>query len=446
MKKLITLAVTLCLLVALAASAAAVSIESTRQGVIFIFWTGPAYVEGDLQDVATSGTGFFVGDPDGDAQYIVTNYHVIECYDLLDEMFDSYYYEISSYYQLSDPSTPKVNFPLYVAFGQNDLQEVYVVDFDKSKDIAVLKLANPTDKRSNLTLLKHSDSFVGEDFWAVGYPGASDYYKASTSVAGVNDSTVTKGTVSRIITESGTGNLIYQTDVSINHGNSGGPLVDTNGAVVGINYQGSIQDNIFYAISTDDLLPLLNNNGVPYTLWAGEPEAKSGLFGLNNMTLIIIIAAVALAGIVVALILILGKSKRSKQKKNGSQAPAFPQGGGQPVSAVPPKPARKAVLHSTLAQHNGIALPLSATPIVLGRDVATCKLVFRDGTPGISSQHCQIYFDSGSETFVLTDLRSSYGTFLSNGQKLAAGVPHNLKARDSFYLGEPENTVYVDLE
>jgi len=46
---------------------------------------------------------------------------------------------------------------------------------------------------------------------------------------------------------------------------------------------------------------------------------------------------------------------------------------------------------------------------------------------------------------VLTDLHSSYGTFLANGQKLTPGVPHNLKARDSFYLGEAENTLYLDM-
>ena len=53
-------------------------------------------------------------------------------------------------------------------------------------------------------------------------------------------------------------------------------------------------------------------------------------------------------------------------------------------------------------------------------------------------------FEQGE--FVLTDLNSTYGTFLSNGQRVAPNSPVKLAPKSSFYLGEADNAVYVDLE
>ncbi|MDR2089223.1 MAG: trypsin-like peptidase domain-containing protein [Clostridiales Family XIII bacterium] len=443
MKKFVCIAAIFVFLFASAVPVAAEpDIHAVRRGVVLIYWEGPAYLDGQLSDVRTSGTGFFVGAKGEDAQYIITNYHVIECFDMLDDVFSEYAREISSYYDLSDPTTPKANFPVYAAFSKGDMEEVFLVAYDKSRDIAVLRLNNPTTKRSCLKLGEFSKAPVGDEFWAVGYPSASDFYKASASVADIDDSTVTKGTISRVITESGTGNRIYQTDVNINHGSSGGPLVDSDGNVVGINYQVSLADNIFYAISVDDLLPLLRTNGIPYEMRTNAIDMK--------LILIVCLLGIAVVAFVVTLLLILKSSKRHHLKAQAT-APAAPNG-SQRAEAPPAQatasaaPKRKPFLRSTLAQHNNIAIELSGAPVLLGRDVAACRLVFRDGTPGVSSQHCNIRFDRGNDCFVLTDLHSSYGTFLASGQKLAPGVPYNLKARDSFYLGEPENTVYVDLE
>ena len=52
----------------------------------------------------------------------------------------------------------------------------------------------------------------------------------------------------------------------------------------------------------------------------------------------------------------------------------------------------------------------------------------------------------GEGVFVLTDLNSTYGTFLANGQRVVQGTPAKLPPKSAFYLGEAENTVYVDLE
>lgn len=55
-------------------------------------------------------------------------------------------------------------------------------------------------------------------------------------------------------------------------------------------------------------------------------------------------------------------------------------------------------------QHGGMVVQLHHQPVQVGRDSATCRLVFRDNTPGVSSRHCQIFFDEQAQAFVVTDL------------------------------------------
>lgn len=54
-------------------------------------------------------------------------------------------------------------------------------------------------------------------------------------------------------------------------------------------------------------------------------------------------------------------------------------------------------------------------------------------------------WDGRTGEFLLTDLKSTYGTFLATGQKLTPGVACRLKAGDTFYLGEQSNALRVEL-
>ena len=83
------------------------------------------------------------------------------------------------------------------------------------------------------------------------------------------------------------------------------------------------------------------------------------------------------------------------------------------------------------------------TGLMFGRDPA-CAVHMPNGTPGVSARHCVLRVDRGE--LVLEDLQSTYGTYLANGQKLTPGVPYRLREGDSFYLGEPANTLRVEME
>ncbi len=46
----------------------------------------------------------------------------------------------------------------------------------------------------------------------------------------------------------------------------------------------------------------------------------------------------------------------------------------------------------------------------------------------------------------MTDLSSTYGTYLQNGQKLMPNTPYHIHSGDQFYLGERANMLQVNVE
>ena len=370
--------------------------QDTLNGIVMIT-TGAPDKDGHMN--YWRGTGFFVGEAGKDPQYIVTNCHVVEEFILAGKALGGG--------------------ELHVRFDKDDEAEAYLVDYDAEKDVAILRLAEATGKRVSLQMRVPQEDSLGSEAYAVGYPAAADLTVAAVNSFSQKDATVTTGSISRFLTESGTGRKLIQTDASLGGGNSGGPLIDGSGAVIGINTAGSkLDSNLFYAVSVSEVLPLLDKNSIPYTL---APETKSG----GSTMLYVGIGAAAVA-VIAVLAVVLGKKKK---------APAAPK--GQEEKGNP-------VLRSMAPQHGGMVVQLHGQPVQIGRDGAVCRLVYQDGTPGVSGRHCQVSFEQGQ--FVLTDLNSTYGTFLSNGQRVAPNSPVTLPPKSSFYLGEADNTVYVDLE
>lgn len=107
---------------------------------------------------------------------------------------------------------------------------------------------------------------------------------------------------------------------------------------------------------------------------------------------------------------------------------------------------KKAVLRGVTGKYAGQTFDLLKDKVILGRDPALCNIVFDKNTPGISGRHCQLPYNETEGCFVLTDLGSSYGTFLGNGKKLAAQVPEKLSAGDTFYLCDTANRFVVAKE
>ena len=388
----------------LAVPALAAFDNNTLNGIIMIT-TGAPDADGKMS--YWRGTGFFIGAEGENPQYIVTNCHVVEEFILAGKALGGG--------------------ELHVLFDKDDEAEAYLVDYDAEKDVAILRLAEATDKRIPLQMRVPQESSLGSEAYAVGYPAAADLTVAAVNSFSQKDATVTTGSISRFLTESGTGRKLIQTDASLGGGNSGGPLFDGSGAVIGINTAGSKLDtNLFYAVSVSEVLPLLDKNSIPYAM--AEEKAGGGI-----PVLYIGIAAGAMLLLIVIVVAVL----LNRKKKPAQAAPAVQAARNQTGSPL---------LRSMAPQHGGMVVQLHGSPVQLGRDANLCRLVYQDGTPGVSNRHCQVYYDQRESVFVVTDLNSTYGTFLSNGQRIAPNTPVKLPPRSSFYLGETDNTVYVDLE
>ena len=87
---------------------------------------------------------------------------------------------------------------LHVLFDKNDEAEAYLVDYDAEKDVAILRLADATDKRSSLQMRVPSEDSLGSEAYAVGYPAAADLTVTAVNSFSQKDATVTTGSISRL--------------------------------------------------------------------------------------------------------------------------------------------------------------------------------------------------------------------------------------------------------
>lgn len=159
------------------------------------------------------GSGVIIDKKDG-YYHILTNTHVIGFWDIYN----------------SDIITPKIKeYFIFVNFfdsGEEEYHEVKKIFIQKDLvDYAILLVEESV---GDYPLLKLSNSTIrqGEQVFAMGHPmGGADY-------------TLTTGVVSAIreeISDLGSKFKTIQTDAAINSGNSGGPLVNKNRELVGIN-------------------------------------------------------------------------------------------------------------------------------------------------------------------------------------------------------------------
>jgi putative serine protease PepD len=158
--------------------------------------------------------------------------------------------------------------------GESEPREAAVVIADPSRDLALLRV--DVDGLAAATFAATSDVRIGDEVLAIGYALDLD-----------GDPTVTLGIVSSLdrtlSTESATLKGLIQTDAAISSGNSGGPLVNALGRVVGITTLvsstdvGSTANGLGFAISTAELLPAIEQLRAMAT---GQPSA-SGYLGVE---------------------------------------------------------------------------------------------------------------------------------------------------------------------
>lgn len=178
------------------------------------------------------GSGFFISD-DG---LLVTNYHVVE-------------------------RAVRIGVEDTIARKEYDAELLLE---DKENDLAIVKI---TAKTRALPIGNSKAVRKGQDILALGYPMMGQQGKEQKATFGrVNSLSGRKGDV-----------RFFQTDAAIFPGNSGGPLLNMDGEVVGINTEiintmyvaatsGTVVTNVNYAVKVDYLKLLLANLPKQYTV------------------------------------------------------------------------------------------------------------------------------------------------------------------------------------
>ena len=162
---------------------------------------------GGSQTQRALGSGFVIDK----AGHIVTNYHVVR--------------GASS---------------IQVSFSNNERIKATVVGLDPSTDIAVLKVHVKSRALKSLPLGNSDAVRVGDQVIAIGNPFGLDRSVTSGIVSAVQRRIEAPNQLSI--------SHVIQTDAALNHGNSGGPLLNAQGEVIGVNAQietgGQSQGNV----------------------------------------------------------------------------------------------------------------------------------------------------------------------------------------------------------
>ena len=221
----------LCATAAAAAGGTPGAVLRAKDGVVRIFTYG---ADGDF-----SGTGFAISNGRSGA-LIVTNQHVVEgCSE----------YEL--YYDGNGPVKLKIA-------AVSEIQDICVLKTDhKLKGLTPLPLADKVQS--------------GEAVYTLGYPGSADYLIHQTALS-KEEMTVTNGIVSAVQSANTVGSRarsvkILQTNADINEGNSGGPMLNEKGQIVGVNTMGidkSVASGINGAVHVDELRSFLDLQGIRY--------------------------------------------------------------------------------------------------------------------------------------------------------------------------------------
>lgn len=360
-KKVISLVAVICMLFAMnltafAASDATPAVAEARNGIIqvrlyYVDNAGNSYC---LQ----TGSGFLLGASSG-ATTVITNHHVIS---LTDE--DKAYW--TETFGVDFFNSNEVNMEARVAVKRDVEIVTSYVNGSEQTDFAILELAQPIYDRAPLKVANSDELVETQNVYALGFPGAASTAE-DDSVYTVEDVTISNGIVGKFQTINNIEFILHNAELG--RGNSGGPLVDSNGAVVGVNTLTYADDAARYysSIEINEIASVLDALGIAYEKADGvapapeptpeptpepapapeptpepapapepTPEPTPAVAEVEegpNMLLIGGIAGgVALVAVVVVLVVVLSK----KNKK--PVTPAAPISMGGPVPPVPPVP------------------------------------------------------------------------------------------------------------
>ena len=495
--RIFALAIVLCLLTALAVPASANSINEAitdaKSGVVQIqIW----YVDAEMADEVYlgSGTGFLINE-----STVITCQHVVSGFS--DAWYAQRAIDTSAFLGRERTAAEiKENLELRVSVLRDVHIRATIKQSSAEMDYAILSLADKLYNRTTLPLRSSADLKQTEAVYALGFPGDlegisdQNYYDA-------DDVTITSGNVNKVdrfsfsLTDGGR----YDNVDCVEHsallapGNSGGPLLDANGAVIGINAAGSDTRNL--SVASDQLIATLDALGIPYETLDSAPVTEATEAPTEAPTeaateapteaptepvaepepgpnmMVLLIAGVAIVAVVIVVVIVLSKGKKK------APAPA-PAAGGYTPPAPPQRPAAPAapnnnagfsaapvatpaatapidagettvlskdagettVLSRTvnggtlIRKKTGETIKINTETFVIGRERKTVNYCIADNS-SISRNHVKLLVEGGIT--YLVDMKAANGTFV-NGVKQMPNQKIALKSGDKITLADED--------
>lgn len=459
--RIFALTIVVCLLAALAVPAYASGINEAitdaKSGVLQIqIW----YVDPEMADEVYlgSGTGFLINE-----STVITCQHVVSGFS--DEWYAQRAIDTSAFLGRERTAAEiKENLELRVSVLRDVHIRATIRQSSAEMDYAILSLDEQLYNRTTLPLRSSSDLKQTEAVYALGFPGDlenisdQNYYDA-------NDVTITSGAVNKVdrfsfaLSDGSSYNNVdcVEHSAQLAGGNSGGPLLDTNGAVVGINAVMSDANNRNLSVASDQLIATLDALGIQYetlddstaetteateaettetteavteapaeteavteasteteavTETVTEPEVKEEG---NSSMIILLVAGIAIVAVVVVVVVVLSKGKKK-----------------EPVPVAASSHAHPPVSHTAAPVNNGgftaapVSTPVATTPMdagettVLSQDAGETTVLSRNVNGGtLTRKKNGEVIKINAETFVIGRERKSVNYCIADNSSIS---------------------------
>lgn len=401
---------------------------------ITIFFSNVVFSESSIEDVDKSvirilnfganelngfGTGFFVND----RGYILTNAHVVK-------------------------NASKLVVLKKSQDGVLEKEFASIVAISEPHDLAAIKVSfNQADYIS----FSRSKLQKGDNVRSIGFPGGAD-----SSADSISESTLTQGIIGRIFRSSwmdeGKKLDIVQHSASISPGNSGGPLIDFCGRVVGVNTAVANAtvfidpesktpivnkvDGVFFASKSNYSINFLEKNNISFNINNAEcipgetvvhQTVRKSFFEDSRLMYVIgVVFVISLFSLYVAMRKTKVSPEYTLRKKNTTNKNLS--------SGKLSKKLKSSYVFTVFRENSGLQ-DFEITDInkkyVIGRSREKCDITLDFSE--VSRQHVEIYIDQES-TIMIRDIGSKNGTFL-NGKRLSSSWVE-LGTSDELYISK----------
>lgn len=241
-------------------------VREVQPAVVYIEWTGTVQVlslpfgRPSLREQTRTGSGVVVDE----RGYIITNSHLVQGKGQLTVQFDS----------SVDPENDDLESPRK--------WKARLLSASADHDLALLKVETSLPLKTVRMAPTSSDLMVGERVIAIGNPYGQRLTVSSGIISGLHR---------KLQVDAGFGTLalddLIQTDAAINQGNSGGPLLNILGEMIGINTavnQGA--ENMGFAIPVDSIQEVLRDqllSADASRVWLGFDVDDAGTLCINKV-------------------------------------------------------------------------------------------------------------------------------------------------------------------